>query len=52
MMAHDLSQKGINFKLKSLGIADHFGRSAYMSAELYEVNGLGVGAIVEAAKSL
>ncbi|NQZ19330.1 MAG: transketolase, partial [Bdellovibrionales bacterium] len=52
MLAHDLSLKGVDFKMKSLGIEDHFGRSAYMSAQLYESNGLGVNAIADAAKSL
>lgn len=52
ILSHELCQQGVDFKVKSLGIKDNFGRSAYMSAQLYEANGLGVGAIVDAAKNL
>ncbi len=52
MLSHALSQEGLDFKMKSLGIEDHFGRSAYTSDLLYEKFGLGVSAIVEAAQSL
>lgn len=52
MLTHALSLESVSFKVKSLGIGDHFGRSAYTSDQLYEKYGLGVNAIVEAAKSL
>jgi transketolase len=52
MLTHALCEEGISFKLKSLGIKDHFGRSAYTSDQLYEMYGLGVTDIVQAAHSL
>ncbi|MEM7647520.1 MAG: transketolase C-terminal domain-containing protein, partial [Pseudomonadota bacterium] len=52
LLCHALSQKGIPFKMKSLGIQDHFGRSAYTSDQLYEKFGLGVSAIVKASQDL
>lgn len=52
MTCHQLMTNGIDAKVKTLGIKDHFGRSAYTSDQLYEKYGLGVGAIIEAAKSL
>ncbi|MCB0378587.1 MAG: transketolase [Bdellovibrionales bacterium] len=52
ILCHQLKLNNIDFTLKSLGIGDHFGRSAYTSAQLYAKSGLGVGDIVEAAKAL
>ena len=52
MVTHALAQVHVDFKVKSLGVKDHFGRSAYTSDQLYEKYGLGIGAIVEAAKLL
>lgn len=52
MLSHALSLSGVDFKMKSLGIGDHFGRSAYSSDQLYEKFGLGIGDIVNAAKEL
>jgi transketolase len=49
--SHALMSDGVNCRMRSLGIQDHFGRSAYTSDQLYEKYGLGVGAIVEAAQS-
>ena len=51
MVCHTLSLNNIPFKLKSLGIKNHFGRSAYCANELYEKFGLGVKSIVEETKS-
>ncbi len=52
LLSHALSQSGESFSMKSLGIGDHFGRSAYTSDQLYEKYGLGVNAIIETAQSL
>ncbi len=52
MVCHSLLTAGVSCKVKTLGIKDHFGRSAYTSDQLYEMYGLGVGAIVEAAHSV
>ena len=52
MWAHSMSLENVNFQMKSLGIEDHFGRSAYTSDQLYEKFGLGIGDIVESAKQL
>ena len=52
MLTHALVENGQSLKLKSLGIEDHFGRSAYMSDQLYETSGLGIDSIVDAAKGL
>jgi transketolase len=52
MVSHALAQAGVDFRVRSLGIKDHFGRSAYTSDQLYEMYGLGVGAIVNAAQAL
>lgn len=52
MLCHELATSGVSCSLRSLGIKDHFGRSAYTSDQLYEKYGLGVGAIAEAAQSL
>jgi transketolase len=52
LLTHALVQNDVPVKGRSLGIQDHFGRSAYTSDQLYEKYGLGVGAIVESALSL
>ena len=49
MVCHQLMLKGIKAQVKSLGLKDHFGRSAYSADQLYEKYGLGVEAIVNAA---
>ncbi len=51
MTCHSLMLHGVDCQVKTLGIKDHFGRSAYTSDQLYEMYGLGVGAIVNAAQS-
>ena len=52
MLSHALCLHGVCFQIKSLGVEDHFGRSAYCADELYERFGLGVEAIVEQARAL
>jgi transketolase len=52
LLTHALAQKDVALRVRSMGIQDHFGRSAYTSDQLYEKYGLGVGAIVEATQSL
>lgn len=52
MITHALCLAGVEFRVKSLGIGDHFGRSAYTSDQLYDKFGLGVKDIVEAAVSI
>ncbi len=52
MLSHALMLKGETFKLKSLGIGDHFGQSAYSALDLYKRDGLDSLAIVKAAESL
>lgn len=52
MLAHELLQQGHTFKLKSLGVGDDFGQSAYSALELYKKHGLDSEAIVKAALGL
>ena len=52
MLAHELLQQGHTFKLKSLGVGDEFGQSAYSALELYAKHGLDSVAIVKAATAL
>lgn len=52
MLSHALMLKGETFKLKSLGIGDHFGQSAYSALDLYKRDGLDSSAIAKAAESL
>lgn len=52
MLSHALMLNGETFKLKSLGIGDHFGQSAYSALDLYKRDGLDSSAIVKAAESL
>ncbi len=47
-----LALKGISLQLKSLGIDNHFGQSAYVADALYDMHGLNALAIVDAAKEL
>ncbi len=47
MLSHALSLQAVPFKLKSLGIGDHFGRSAHRADHLYEKFGLGAKDIVK-----
>ncbi len=52
MVTHALALKDVACRVRTLGIQDHFGRSAYTSDQLYEKYGLGISDIVEAAKDL
>jgi transketolase C-terminal domain/subunit len=47
-----LSAAGIAHTLKSLGISNEFGQSAYLAEQLYEKHGLTAAKMVEAALSL
>lgn len=51
-LVHSLTLAGVQLKLRSLGIGDHFGRSAYKADELYDDNRMGVTHIVQAVKEL
>jgi transketolase len=52
MLTHALALKGETFRVKSLGVSDHFGQSAYSALDLYKKHGLDSAAIVRAAESL
>lgn len=52
LVCHALAMAGVSCRLQSLGIGDHFGRSAYTSDQLYDQYGLGVSDIVKAAQQL
>jgi len=52
LLIHALSQSGVNFKAKSLGVKGEFGQSAYNAIDLYKKHGLDAQSIVAAAKSL
>ena len=52
LFSHACAEEQIPVTMKSLGIKDHFGRSAYSSQELYDQFGLSLRDIVEAAESL
>jgi transketolase len=51
-IGHALSMDGVSFKLKSLGVTGHFGRSAYKANHLYDHHGMGTAAIVETATQM
>ncbi len=52
LLCHALATSGVTFKMASLGVGDHFGRSAYSSDQLYDKYGLGVHDIQSQALSL
>ena len=52
VLVHQLSQCGLNLKVKSLGVKDQFGQSAYSAIQLYAKHGLDAKAITDAALSL
>jgi transketolase len=52
MLAHALSQAGVRFQMKSLGIPGEFGQSAYLAEHLYDKYGLSASGVVEAARGL
>jgi transketolase len=47
-----LAEAGCRPKVKILGVHGHFGQSAYLADELYNKHGVGIEAIIAAAKSL
>ena len=49
-VTHQLVQKGINVKVKSLGVLGEFGQSAYNAIELYRKHGIDSDAVVRAAE--
>jgi transketolase len=52
MLTHDLAQAGVPLKVKSLGVGNEFGQSAYSALELYKKHGLDSTAIAKAATAL
>lgn len=52
MLTHALVQEGVQLKLKSLGVGDHFGQSSYTALDLYKKHGLDSAAIARAAMEL
>lgn len=51
-LSHALARAGVAHQMKSLGIAGHFGQSAYLAEQLYEHHGLTAAKMVEAAIGL
>lgn len=51
LLAHGFQKIQTPVTMKSLGIGNAFGRSAYKAKHLYDLNGMGVFHIVEAAQS-
>ena len=51
MIAHALATAGGVFKMRTLGVGDHFGQSAYSALELYKKHGLDSVAIAKTAKT-
>ena len=52
MLSHALVEKGVALKMKSLGVGDHFGQSAYSALDLYKKHGLDAKSIAGAALEL
>ena len=52
MLTHALKMKNVSFTLKSLGVGDKFGQSAYSAHELYKMHGLDDASIAKAAATL
>jgi transketolase len=51
-LSHALTLAGIGHSLKSIGIENSFGQSAYVADHLYDKHGMNAAGIIEAAKSL
>ena len=51
-ISHALSNAGVAHRVKSIGIVNEFGQSAYKAAHLYEKHGMTAGDIVKAAQGL
>lgn len=52
MLTHALCLAGASFRVRSLGVGDHFGQSAYSALELYKKHGLDSASVSEAALAL
>lgn len=52
MLTHALALSGERLAVKSLGLGDHFGQSAYLALELYQKHGMDSTAMVRAATEL
>jgi transketolase len=52
LLVHALTLKGQNLKVRTLGVGDHFGQSAYSALDLYKRNGLDSASIAKAASEL
>lgn len=52
LLTHALVMDGVQLKLKSLGVGDKFGQSAYSALDLYKIHGLDSESIVKAANAL
>ena len=52
MLTHALVLNGERLQVKSLGLGDHFGQSAYLALELYQKHGMDSIAMVRAATEL
>jgi transketolase len=52
LLTHALVIEGVALKLKSLGVGDKFGQSAYSALDLYKAHGLDSQSISTAAQSL
>ncbi len=52
MIAHVLATSGETMKLRTLGVGDHFGQSAYSALELYKKHGLDSASIAKTASEL
>jgi transketolase len=50
IVAHQLAQANVPFKMKSLGVHGEFGQSAYNAIDLYRKHGIDSDAIVKAAE--
>lgn len=51
-VAHQLSLSNVSFKMKSLGVHEKFGQSAYNAIDLYRMHGIDSDSIVKAAQQL
>lgn len=51
-VAHQLSLAGVDFQIKSLGVHEQFGQSAYNAIDLYRKHGIDSQSIAQAAQSI
>lgn len=52
LVVHALAVEGLELQVRSLGVCDEFGQSAYTSQELYKKHGLDAESIARAARGL